>query len=347
MERLQVQGRDRPPKLTRAGRRLLARVLATALAAAVLLLIPLVPTAPGPVPGPAAAPTVTPAVVSAAPALVAREDTAAGTTEMYDGEGDWVATFTLGARTVAVAGPQRTFDEATAAAAVVSSTYVRLLPEPFDGTVDEEWLRSALADTSPDLLAVAAEYVRDAPVLSDASGLRIAGEAGYGPASEDGTLEKGADFNDYLGIEWDYPGKMDQPEADELGDLDCSGFVRMVFGYRGGMPMTRDPAEGLLPRRSFEMLEAGPGQLIYRGGRQLEDFTRIQPGDLVFFDAQHDDAGQIDHEGVFLGVDTKGKHRFISSRTTADGPTMGDRGGRSVLEGSGHYAEAFRGVRRL
>jgi hypothetical protein len=314
-------------------------VLGAVLAASALL-IPMVYTAPAPVEDFSSAP-------AGAEAFVVTENGAASITKVFGGAGEWLATFTLGARTVTVAGPKRTFAEDTAGAAVVTSTYVRLLPEPFTGGVDGAWLRSAVADTSPDLLAIAAQYVRHAPALSDAAGLQTAGDASYGPASEDGKLRKGADFNDYLGIPWDYPGKADPPEADELGALDCSGFVRMVFGYRGGMPMTREPADGLLPRRSYEMLDAAPGSVIYRSTGQLEELAGIQPGDLVFFDAEPDGAGQIDHVGVFLGVDTHGNHRFISSRKTADGPTMGDEGGRSILDGTGHYAEAWRGVRRL
>jgi cell wall-associated NlpC family hydrolase len=318
----------------------MAWVLGTALAASALLLIPMVPRASAPVENIYSAPT-------GAERFVVTENGAASTTKVFDGAGKWLATFTLGARTVAVAGTQRTFAEDTAGAAVITSTYVRLLPEPFTGGVDGAWLRSAMTDTSQDLLAIAAQYSRHAPALSDASGLQTAGDADYGPASEDGKLRKGADFNDYLGIPWDYPGNADPPEPDELGALDCSGFVRMIFGYRGGMPMTREPADGLLPRRSFEMLDAAPGSVIYRSTDQLEELAGIQPGDLVFFNAEPDAASQIDHVGVFVGVDTQGNHRFVSSRKTADGPTMGDEGGRSILNGTGHYAEALRGVRRL
>jgi cell wall-associated NlpC family hydrolase len=323
--------------------------LGAALAVSMLLLIPIAQTAPGPAGGfsafPAPGGDVSPPALGKE--LVVTENGEAGTTEVSNSAGEWLATFTLGARTVAVAGPERTFDEDTAAAPVVTSTYVRLLPEPFAGGVDEEWLRRTAADTSPDLLAVAGQYVDGAPDHFDAAGLRVSGDAHYGPISEDGRLRKGADFNDYLGLPWDYRDEADQPEADELGALDCSGFVRMVFGYRGGLPMTRDPADGLLPRRSFEMLDDAPGNIIYQSDGRLKEFDGIQAGDLVFFDAQPDDDDQIDHVGVFLGVDTEGNHRFISSRKTADGPTMGDDGGRSILDGGGYYAKAFRAVRRL
>lgn len=316
--------------------------LGAALAASTLLLAPRMQETP------ASGTQAPPAVVlpAAGEEFVVREDAKARTMEVYTGAGQWAARFTEGARTVALAGPERTFDEATAGAAVVSSTYVRLLPEPFSGSLDKEWLRFALADTSPDVLAVAAQYVRGAPDVVDAAGLRVAGDADYGAESADGRRQRGADYNDFLGIPASYPGGVDAPEPDELGALDCSGFVRMVFGYRGGMSMTRGTADGLLPRRSSEMLEAAPGRIIHRSGSQLTAFDGIQPGDLVFFDAIGDD-GRMDHVGVYMGLDRQDSHRFISSRRTADGPTLGDEGGRSVLDGRGLYAEAFRAVRRL
>jgi hypothetical protein len=50
---------------------------------------------------------------------------------------------------------------------------------------------------------------------------------------------------------------------------------------------------------------------------------------------------------MYLGIDSGGHHRFISSRKTANGPTLGDTGGRSILDGTGFYAVAFRSARRL
>ncbi|WP_189337474.1 NlpC/P60 family protein [Arthrobacter sp. AFG7.2] len=278
---------------------------------------------------------------------VVTEKSGTSQAEVYDNAGEWIATFTYGAQTVALAGPQRTFTEPGTTAAVVSSIHVRLLPEPFTGAVDQHWLRSAVSDTSPDLLDMAMQYVSGAPDIRDEAGLRIAGDAGYGASSADGTLQEGADFNDYLGIRWDYAGKSDAPEANELKALDCSGYIRMLFGYRGGMGMTLSPAPGLLPRRSFQMLENAPGTLVHKSTGQLKTFDGIQPGDLVFFDAEADTAGQIDHVGMFLGADTAGKNRFISSRKSSNGPTLGDAAARSILDGTGYYAKALRGVRRL
>ena len=73
----------------------------------------------------------------------------------------------------------------------------------------------------------------------------------------------------------------------------------------------------------------------------------LQAGDLVFFDASTTDGTQIDHAGIYLGSDSSGRARFISSRQTADGPTLGDVGGASILTGTGYWATAFRAVRRL
>jgi cell wall-associated NlpC family hydrolase len=74
---------------------------------------------------------------------------------------------------------------------------------------------------------------------------------------------------------------------------------------------------------------------------------RLAPGDLVFFDADSTDGTQIDHVGIYLGRDTGGNYRFLSSRQSIDGPTMGDYRGSSVLNGTGLYARSFRAARRL
>src|SRR5262249_9169409 len=57
-------------------------------------------------------------------------------TRVTDTDGHWIATFTYGARTVTFAGPERTFADASATEPISSTTWVRVLPEPFDGTVD-------------------------------------------------------------------------------------------------------------------------------------------------------------------------------------------------------------------
>ena len=82
-------------------------------------------------------------------------------------------------------------------------------------------------------------------------------------------------------------------------------------------------------------------------GGQVRDFSRLAPGDLVFFDAATDDGTRIDHVGIYLGTDTAGRPRFLSSRKGINGPTLGDHRGKSLLDGTGLYAAAFRAVRSL
>jgi cell wall-associated NlpC family hydrolase len=272
----------------------------------------------------------------------------AGTLVTDRSTGAWLATFTDGARTVTLAGPARRFGEATTRATVRSTTWVRLLGAPFRGRVDRRWLARELADRSPDVLALGMQYVTGAPSRSDASGLRIAGDADYGPLQPDGTREEGSDFDDYLGIPWTFGTSVDQPEATQHGALDCSGFVRIVFGYRAGLPLTLRPNGVALPRRAFEQYASAPGRVLVRDrGRRVASLRALAPGDLVFFDAATDDGTQIDHVGIYLGVDSLGHRRFLSSRKSANGPTLGDLAGPSILDGAGLYARSFRAVRRL
>lgn len=268
----------------------------------------------------------------------------------YDRNGRLVATFTDGARTVTLAGPSRTFAEPTYTSyTVTTTTWVRLLSQPFSGTVDQTWLTARLADTSGDVLATALQYVIGAAPIYDETGLRIAGDADYGPLNADGTRQEGSDFNDYLGIAWTYPSGTDNPEADQIGALDCSGFVRMVFGYRRGIPLTLEPNAGAsLPRRAYQQEASAPGiTVIANSGSAPQSRSALAPGDLVFFDADTGDGTQIDHVAIFLGQDSGGHDRFLSSRKSANGPTMGDLNGRSILDGTGTYASAFRAARRL
>ena len=241
----------------------------------------------------------------------------------------WLASFTVGAHTVLLRGPPRRFREA--GHVVAHAAWVRVLPEPFgERNIDPDWLAKALAANAgnePDVLAIAMQYIGDA--------------ASYGPLIGD-TREEGSDFNDYLGVAWQYPDEpTDPPEQRQLGCMDCSGYVRMVYGYRSKMALCRAPRDdrAAIPRRAHEMASHAPGVKIPRDD--------AAPGDLVFFDADAGDGPQIDHVGIYMGRDTKGHRRFLSSRKRADGPTMGDTGGKSILDGDGLYASAFRKVRRL
>ncbi len=217
--------------------------------------------------------------------------------------------------------------------------------------MNEDWLTKALRDPSPDVLAIAMQYITGAAPLTDGSGLQIAGKASYGPVKPDDTHEEGGDFNDYLGIPWKFGAVTHSPKADFFRSLDCSGFMRMVWGYRSGLPLTYLPDGGAsIPRHSWEILSAGPGIVIIPDlhDAQITDFSSLQTGDLVFFHAKPEThAPQIDHIGMYLGQDTAGHYRFISSRQTIDGPTLGDIGGSSLLDGNGLYARSFRAARRF
>lgn len=280
--------------------------------------------------------------------------------EVETGDGAWRATLTLGARSVRLSGPERTFDEPTAAHPVRHGIWVRTLPQPFDGHLDGAWLRNALHANRrqlPDIFAIAMQYLSGAPAIHD-GGLRIAGAATYGPIV-DGARQERSDFNDYLGITWSYAeGRIDAPETDEQGCLDCSGYMRIVWGYRQSLAgvgranvpfcYAPKPDRSELPRRAFQMEASGPGVMILENsGGQVTDFTGLLPGDLVFFDAETDDGVRIDHVGMYLGLDEGEHHRFISSRKTHNGPTLGDTAGPSILDGNGHYAAHFRSARRL
>src|SRR5262245_29589683 len=281
-------------------------------------------------------------------------------TEVRDSKNNWLATLTDGAYTVTLAGPARTLSEPTAAHPGAPQVWVRILPSPFDGNVDTIWLTHALEATKqavPDLLAIAMQYTAGAPAIFD-DDLQIAGDASYGPL-KDGMRWEGSDFNDYLGIEWVYPEKVDKPEKRQLRCLDCSGFIRMVWGYRHSLQgygyedraplcLKPQPSHSAIPRRAFEICAAATGVTIVPNTNvQVKDFSPLGIGDLVFFDADDSDGTRIDHVGMYLGRDGGKRYRFISSRKGANGPTLGDTNGKSVLDGTGLYARSFRAVRRL
>jgi len=277
--------------------------------------------------------------------------------EVRDAQGAWLATFTNGARTVRLRGATRTFSEPTAES-VTHATWVRTLIDPFDGTVDDEWLSRALdanRSSVPDILAISMQYIVGAPPILDGD-LQIAGDASYGPPTGK-TREEGSDFYDYLGIRWTDPdGKTHKPREDQLGCLDCSGFMRMTWGYRDNLsasriPLSLTPLEGSLPRRAVQICDHGPGVVVIaNAGTRPRDLSALKVGDLVFFDADPNDGPAVDHVGMYLGRDARHQRRFISSRKSADGPTFGDFRHASTLDGDPEtdlYTRSFRAVRRL
>ncbi len=281
-------------------------------------------------------------------------------TQVSAADGTVVAVFTDGARTVTLTGPQRTFTEpAYTTASVTTTDWVRLAPHEWqDSDRDADWLRpwltTALHDTSPDVFAVAMQYIHDAPAMTDQNGLRYAGDASFGPLDPrdpDGRAEAN-DFYDYLGVDWTFPDTgLAHPKPSRIGDIDCSGFLRMVYGYRLGYPLRNANTAGVgLPRRAYAMSRYGPGvEVIRERGTSVPaaELAWLQPGDLVFFDTDPGTVGENDHSGIYLGHDDAGHYRFISSRAKADGPTLGDYGGPAILDGGGHFSRALRNSRRL
>ena len=284
-------------------------------------------------------------------------------TVLRDGDDAVIATMTDGARTVALAGPRRTFaDPRFTTAEVTSRVWVRLLPREWVAGTEQQpwfrgWLDEHLRDRGPDVLACAAQYLAGQPDAVDEKGLRYRGDAGFGPAvvspagpaTPAGRAED-SDFNDYLGVRWTYPdGTGQSADPTRYGDADSSGYVRLVYGYRAGYPLlgTDGPGPGL-PRRAAAMSDVGPGvDVTADGASPIEAYGRLQPGDLVFFDLDPLVDRHMDHVGIYLGTDQDGGLRFLSSRGKADGPTFGDRGGPSLLDGDGYYARALRHAKRL
>ena len=193
-------------------------------------------------------------------------------TVVQDAKGDTVAVLTDGARTARLVGPTRTFVEpAFTKRSVVTDAWIRLAPVEWSAGAETAswfapWLTAALADRSPDVFGAAMQYVHGAPAAKDAAGIRYAGDASFGPLSAtdpDGREER-SDFLDYLGVPWTFPdGGLRQPQKDRYGDVDCSGFVRLVYGYRMGYPLrvTNNPGPGL-PRRAFAIASIGPGVVV-------------------------------------------------------------------------------------
>lgn len=232
---------------------------------------------------------------------------------------------------------------------VKHASWIRLLENEFNGTIDTgiiEWLKGNVGNTENDLLAELMRYVYTHDL-----------DAHYGPVDSDGVRRDGSDWNDYLYQTAYYPGESepeDPPEPNQIGCVDCSGYARLVL--RGfGIPVSRypDTFDGIhIPRESKDIMDNGPGlNVVPRNGVvQLTDFTKLQIGDLVGFDADLTDPeeGQIDHLGFYIGKDIFGKRRFISSRSTADGPTFSDLGGLSVIDGTTNlYTRSLRCIRRV
>ncbi|MEV8398801.1 hypothetical protein [Streptomyces niveus] len=241
---------------------------------------------------------------------------------------------------------------------VTHDTWVRVLPAPFDGIWTgglADQIRAWAVDTTPDALAYAMMYVTGAPAVTSSAlaGAQIVGQSNYGPLDPGtGTPIEGADLHDYMGLDWAFPnGETQSAGAGEQGCMDCSGFVRMVYGFHMGIPLVRtDDFDGInLPRITKDIGPSGPGVIVAQATDTAPALTNLQIGDVPLFDADTSDpvAGQLDHNGIFLGVDSLGRYRFVNSRKTPNGPTFGDLGGASTLDGTGTYATSLRLIRRF
>lgn len=240
---------------------------------------------------------------------------------------------------------------------VTHSTWVRVLPQPFTGAWTPQLadqIRAWAVDSSPDVLAYAMMYVTGAPTVTSPAlaGAKVAGQSNYGPLDSAGAPIEGADFHDYMGRSWTFPnGETQAAGAGEAGCMDCSGFVRMAYGYHMGIPMVRTAnIDGtVLPRMTKDIGPSGPGVIIAQAASSAPPLTNIQIGDVPHFDADTGDpvAGQLDHNGIYLGTDSLGQPRFVNSRRTPNGPTFGDLGGASRLDGTGLYATSLRLIRRF
>ncbi|MER5960898.1 NlpC/P60 family protein [Streptomyces sp. NPDC002057] len=248
---------------------------------------------------------------------------------------------------------------------VCHDTWVRVLPEPFDGTWSpalEQRIRAWAGDTSPDALAYASMFRPYAPTVTDPAlqGARVLGTSGYSDTDGAGLRYVGADFHEYMGLAWTFPASGEStgvPETKWRGNLDCSGFVRMVYGHHMGIPMVlHKKYNGLnLPRESKRQATSGPGTVVAKGTDAPPSLAALRVGDVVFFDAPTDPAdneataGVVDHTGIYVGRDQHGKLRFVSSRRTPNGPTMADLGAKSILNGAPTdlYTKSLRVIRRF
>jgi cell wall-associated NlpC family hydrolase len=278
-------------------------------------------------------------------------------TMVVDAAGTVLATFTDGARTATLDGPDRTFAEPRfPGRAVTTRVWVRLLPQewrPEDENAPwvRDWLQRFIGSTEPDVLAFARDYLDGAPEERDAQDVRFKGDASFGPPPPPGSPPiENNDFHDYLGVGWTFAdGARRDPDPVRYGTVDCSGFVRLVYGFRAGYPLipTNERGPGL-PRRARAMSENGPGVVLLPDtGGVPTDLGVLQAGDLLFFDLDKAPDGRTDHVAIYLGRDESGGHRFVSSRVRADGPTLGDLGGTSLLDDGGYYARSFRSAKRL
>lgn len=278
-------------------------------------------------------------------------------TKVVDDSGKEVARFTDSARTAVIQGKERSLEEpAKTEAQVTSTSWVRVMPQPYtQGAEDKSWFKDwfakSLKDDAPDVLEIGTQYFEGAENVYDENGLRIAGDADFGPEKGADGNNVGSDFNDFLEIKVAFPDAADdRPEKTQKNALDPAGFVRMVYGYRLGYPMYgKNPSGDALQRDVDGLYKNGPGVLIAKDNGlppaldSLEQ--RLLPGDILMFST--DMQTELNHAAIYMGRDDRGNHRFMSSRESSNGPTMGDQVAPSIIDGQDLFAVNFRGVRRV
>lgn len=218
-------------------------------------------------------------------------------------EDGWLATFTSGARSVLL----RRTDDPPALATSGLATFtppgrLLLLPEPFDGTVDEVLLDEMVNTPAMDLYDRLYALANDN--ITMVNGVQV-----YGPNAYDAT----ADFNDYLGITFDG----DAPDMAKTGKLSPQGLTRLIYGPAGlGLPLAEIPVD--LVSQYTE--STAPGVSVIDTETYMPSghmIAALQMGDILGFSSGGTHATH--HIGIYLGPDSLGARRFISMRADKDG----------------------------
>jgi hypothetical protein len=238
---------------------------------------------------------------------------------------------------------------------ITHDTWVRLHPTAkgwngtcANGVLDSSsvaWLTTARLDSSDDPLSTAMQYTNGGSFDAD-----------YSP----GESMPGADLTDYRQqrLYSDFDSAWEDPPYPDWGPgfLDCSGYMREVWGYRQGYawhvwPKSRPNSysyaqDGAIWRISQDQFFNGPGVVVSdypktSGGspdwsaRNVQyDVLRI--GDIVFFHTSS--TNDVTHEGMYMGLDGAGRRRVLSSRFSTYGPSINfsddSSQGDAILDGS-------------
>ncbi len=208
--------------------------------------------------------------------------------------GEVVATMTDGARTVALLGPERTFADPDFTAATVTTTDLGPahaagmdLRQPSGNPGSSPGSTTALGDTSPDLFALAQQYLRGQPADTDAGRRDLPRRRRLRTRSRRRCqhAQENSDFYDYLGVPWTFAdGKHETPDpratATSTAPASCGSCSDTAWATRSATPTS--PARA--PRRAYAIAAVGPGTVVIPDrGATARDYTALQPGDLVFF----------------------------------------------------------------